>query len=67
MRSRPYRNNRIISVIRDLFFAGGSMSFASQFSDRFPVHQGLDGLVRREVPVSMVALVATAVRFLLHD
>jgi hypothetical protein len=37
------------------------MSFAHRFRSRFPVHQGSDGVVLREVPVAMVALVATAV------
>jgi hypothetical protein len=37
------------------------MSFANRFRSRFPVHQGNDGVVKREVPITMVALVATAV------
>ena len=61
MRTRPYRNIRIINVIRDMFFTGGTMSFANCFRDKFPTHQGNDGVVSREVPVAMVALVATAV------
>ena len=61
MRTKPYRNSRIISVIRDLYFAGGVGSFAERFASRFATHQGLDGVITREVPVSMVALVATAV------
>jgi hypothetical protein len=62
MRTKPYRNSRIISVICDLYFQGGVGSFAERFNSRFPIHQGLDGNSTREVPVSMVALVATAVR-----
>jgi hypothetical protein len=62
MRTKPYRNPRIISVIRDLYFLGGVGSFAGQFRDRFATYQGVDGVLIREVPVSMVALVATAVR-----
>jgi hypothetical protein len=49
-------------VIRDLYFLGGVGSFAAQFRDRFPTHQGVDGVITHGVPVSMVALVATAVR-----
>jgi hypothetical protein len=61
MRSRPYRNDRIIKVIQDLYFAGGSMSFASRFHRLFPVFRGSDAISRHEVPIAMVALVATAV------
>jgi Domain of unknown function (DUF6532) len=50
-----------MNVIRDLYFAGGNNSFALRFRELFPVHQGNDGMVLREVPVPMVALVATAV------
>ncbi|KAN0109426.1 hypothetical protein V8E52_009301, partial [Russula decolorans] len=53
MRTRPYRNIRILNVIRDLFFTGGNMSFANRFRSRFPVHQGNDGVVKREVPITM--------------
>ena len=52
---------RIINVIRDLYFTGGNRSFANRFRTEFPVHQGSDGMVLREVPIPMVALVATAV------
>ena len=52
---------QIINVIRDLYFAGGNRSFANRFRTEFPVHQGTDGMVLREVPIPMVALVATAV------
>jgi hypothetical protein len=61
LRARPYRNERIISVIRDLYFSGGTTSFAARFSHCFPTHPGHDGEPRNEVPVAMVALVATAV------
>ena len=60
-RTRPYRNKRIILVIRDLFFTGGDTSFASCFGHLFPVHQDRDCVLVREVPVPMVALVSTAV------
>jgi hypothetical protein len=62
MRTCPYRNVRIIHVIRDMFFTGGTSSFANRFRDDFPVHLGNDGVMSYEVPIAMVALVATAVR-----
>ncbi|KAI0281892.1 hypothetical protein BC826DRAFT_1190840 [Russula brevipes] len=60
MRSRPYHNERIITVIRELYFSGGSTSFASRFHRIFPVFTGSDANPRHEVPIPMVALVATA-------
>ena len=63
-RSQPYRNQRIISVIRDLYFSGPT-TFAAKFEDHFPLHQGGDGRASREVPIPMVALVATGVSLLL--
>ena len=63
--SLPYRNNRIITIIRDLYFSGGTNTFASQFKDLFPIHRGINAELRREVPIPMVALVATAVSHLL--
>jgi hypothetical protein len=63
MRLRPYRNDRIINAIRDLYFSGGHMSFASRCSSHFPSCDHCDNVTRREVPVPMVALVATAVSF----
>ncbi|KAH9160993.1 hypothetical protein EDB89DRAFT_2081025 [Lactarius sanguifluus] len=61
-RTRPYRNGRIISVIRDLYFTaiGGGSSLATRFEDHFPTHQAANGDIIQEVPMSMVALVATA-------
>lgn len=60
MRSRPYRNARIISIIRELYFSGGSTSFANRFHHRFPQSEDSNAVGRYEVPISMVALVATA-------
>lgn len=62
-RTQPYRNERIIKVIRDLYFtaSNGSVSVASRFGDLFPTYQGDDGVESREVPVAMVSLVATGV------
>ncbi|KAF8264343.1 hypothetical protein EI94DRAFT_1805985 [Lactarius quietus] len=65
--SLPYRNERIITVIQDLYFTGGSMSFASQFGHLFPVHFGDNGRPSCEVPVPMVALVATALYATLYE
>jgi len=44
-----------------MFFTGGKMSFVNRFRDDFPSHQGNDGMEFPEVPIAMVALVATAV------
>lgn len=60
-RSKPYRNLYIITAIRELFFTGGFSSFAQRHHSRFPTFQGSNGGMAREVPVPMVALVATAV------
>jgi len=61
MRTQPYRNDRIITVIRDMFFTGGANAYVHRFLHRFATYRGEDGVIRREVPVPMVALVATAV------
>jgi hypothetical protein len=61
MRSRPYRNDRIIKAIQILFFTGEN-SFAKRFRYLFPTYEGPDGVVHREVPEPMLALVGTAVR-----
>ncbi|KAI9429942.1 hypothetical protein BJY52DRAFT_1200336 [Lactarius psammicola] len=66
-RSQPYRNDRIIAVIRDLYFSGGSTSFAARFEHLFPTYQGANGVVNREVPIPMVALVATALYATLYE
>ncbi|KAN0132250.1 hypothetical protein V8E53_010016 [Lactarius tabidus] len=59
-RTQPYRNDRIISVIQELYFTGGSGSFASRFDGWFPTYQGPNGDTCQEVPILMLALVATA-------
>ncbi|KAF8269012.1 hypothetical protein EI94DRAFT_1726289 [Lactarius quietus] len=66
-RSQPYRNERIIAVIRDLYFNGGPMSFVTRFGHLFPVQFADNGCPRREVPVPMVALVATALYATLYE
>ncbi|KAF8465778.1 hypothetical protein DFH94DRAFT_698694 [Russula ochroleuca] len=63
----PYRNSRIILVIRDLYFSGGSTSFAHQFASLFPMHLGPNGVTMCEVPILMVALVATALYAALYE
>lgn len=60
MRTRPYRNDRIITVMRDLFFSGGTTSFAARYDALFIKHRD-DGSVTHEVPITLVSLVATAV------
>ncbi|KAH9161634.1 hypothetical protein EDB89DRAFT_2080488 [Lactarius sanguifluus] len=60
MRSQPYRNSRIIRVIHDLFFTGGGSSFKARFDYLFTSKSGDNGQMVREVPIVMVALVATA-------
>ena len=59
----PYRNDRIITAIRDLYFTAGNTTgaFARRFQGWFPIHTNDDGVTNTEVPIPMVALVATAV------
>ncbi|KAI0250408.1 hypothetical protein BJV78DRAFT_1283210 [Lactifluus subvellereus] len=67
MRSHPYRNKYIIRVIREVYFCGGSASITTRFNNQFPAWQGPDGTIKAEVPVPMVALVATALYAALRD
>ena len=60
MRTRPYWNIRIIGVIQDLYFIGGNNSFAHRYRAHFPTFENEQGVVQ-EVPLVMVAMVATAV------
>ncbi|KAH9011111.1 hypothetical protein EDB83DRAFT_2530442 [Lactarius deliciosus] len=64
---RPYQNDCIISIIWDLYFTSGSSSLATHFEDQFPTHQGPDGDSNQEVPISMVALVATVLYATLYE
>ncbi|KAI9438454.1 hypothetical protein BJY52DRAFT_1195946 [Lactarius psammicola] len=66
-RTQPYRNDRIFKVIRDLYFTGGSTSFATRFGYLFPTTEGSDGKTRHEVPIPMVALVATALYATIYE
>lgn len=63
MRSKPYRNDRIINVIRDLYFTGGAFSFAHKFKYLFECIDGHHEVAVYKVPIPMVALVATAVSY----
>jgi len=62
MRSKPYRNRRIITVIRSLFFSGGTSSYAVRYDSKFPRSTDPEGAIVREMSNAMLALVATAVR-----
>ena len=62
MRHKPYQNQRIITVIRNLFFTGGTSAYAYRLDSKFPRSRGPEGTLVREVPGAMLALVATAVR-----
>ncbi|KAI9437035.1 hypothetical protein H4582DRAFT_2078108 [Lactarius indigo] len=65
--TRPYQNDRIILVIQDLYFAGGTSSFATHFEDQFPTHQGPNGVISQEVLILMVALVTMALYATLYE
>jgi hypothetical protein len=58
MCSRPYRNDRVITTIQALYFAGGAKSFAKQFWHLFPTYEVREGEVVHKVLVHMVALEA---------
>jgi len=60
MASYPYRNDRIITVIRALYF-DGDKPFVERFCELLPFSHNPDGSTPYEVPVPMVALVATGV------
>ena len=62
----PYCNNQIITAIWDLFFSGGTTSFAMCYRGHFAqVHK--DSSVSYEVPMPLVALVATGVSWEILD
>jgi len=67
MRTRPYRNTRIITVIRDLYFAGGTQSFCNRFVRLFPKYEDDHGVEVYEAPIPMVALVATGLYAALYE
>ena len=61
MCTRPYWNDRIVTVIWDMFFVGGAASFTQCFRYLFPTYEFAYGQEVHEVPITMVALIATAV------
>jgi hypothetical protein len=60
MRSRLYRSQDLIAVIQDMFFSGGSASFAARHDALFPRHHAGTSLTR-EMSMAMVSIVATGV------
>jgi hypothetical protein len=54
MCSRPYRNDRVITAIQALYFAGGAKSFAKRFWHLFPTYEVREGEVVHKVPVHML-------------
>ncbi|KAN0128955.1 hypothetical protein V8E53_013217 [Lactarius tabidus] len=67
MCSQPYCNDRIITVIRDLYFNGGHMSFANRYCYLFPRRELSDNVLQYEVPMPMVVLVATALYAVIYE
>ncbi|KAN0125340.1 hypothetical protein V8E53_015597, partial [Lactarius tabidus] len=67
MCSQPYQNKCIISAIWDLYFTGGSTSFARWFLYLFLTYEYCEGQINHEVPIPMVALVATALYAALYE
>lgn len=61
MRTKLYRNERIVTVMRNSFFVGGTLAYAHRYYHKFPKFRGNDGVLVCEVPAPMLALVATAV------
>lgn len=61
MRTKLYRNQRIVAVLRNSFFVGGTSAYAHRYFHKFPRTRGTDGVIACEIPVPMLALVATAV------
>ena len=65
MCSWPYQNEQIISALQNLYFTGGTNSFARRFMYLFPTYELCEGGdLKQEVPIPMVALVTTAVSVL---
>ncbi|KAN0118798.1 hypothetical protein V8E52_004909 [Russula decolorans] len=66
-RSQPYRNERIINVIHNMYFTGGVSSFARRFNNMFVRFCDDQGAMIPVVPDAMVALVATEVYSAVFD
>ncbi|KAF8269151.1 hypothetical protein EI94DRAFT_1799533 [Lactarius quietus] len=68
MQSKPYHNDQIIAVIRDVYFTsnGGKSPFAMWYKYLFQQTKD-NGETTYEVSILMVALVATALYATLHE
>ncbi|KAF8270614.1 hypothetical protein EI94DRAFT_1797987 [Lactarius quietus] len=66
MHSWPYQNKHIITVIQDMYFTGGSASFAKKYNYLFMIFEGCEGEMI-EVPVPMVVLVATVLYATIYE
>ncbi|KAH9043552.1 hypothetical protein EDB83DRAFT_2318036 [Lactarius deliciosus] len=66
-RTKPYRNMRIIDAVCNSFFSGGNSSFATRFKYLFPSSETHDLVTVYEVPIPMLALVATALYAALYE
>ncbi|KAF8257046.1 hypothetical protein EI94DRAFT_1819298 [Lactarius quietus] len=66
MHSQPHRNKHIITVIWDMYFTGGSASFAKKYNYLFLIFEGCEGEMIK-VPVLMVVLVATALYAMIYE
>ncbi|KAH9011015.1 hypothetical protein EDB84DRAFT_1445388 [Lactarius hengduanensis] len=58
--TKPYRNMWIVDAVRTSFFSGGNLSFATRYKYLFPSSETHDLVTVYEVPIPMLALVATA-------
>ncbi|KAH9060267.1 hypothetical protein EDB87DRAFT_1616839, partial [Lactarius vividus] len=65
--TRPYQNDQIVTVIQELYFTGGNTCFAARFSHFFANTERGDGENQHEVPIPMVALVATALYATIYE
>jgi hypothetical protein len=56
MHTKPYWNERIITVIRNLFFTGGTSAYAHWFDSKFPRFRAPEGVsVVFQGPVTRLA------------
>ncbi|KAH9039951.1 hypothetical protein EDB84DRAFT_1436917 [Lactarius hengduanensis] len=58
--TKPYQNMWIVDAVRTSFFSGGNLSFATRYKYLFPSSETHDLVTVYEVPIPMLALVATA-------
>ncbi|KAH9013213.1 hypothetical protein EDB85DRAFT_2158401 [Lactarius pseudohatsudake] len=66
-RTKPYRNMWIVDAVRTSFFSGGNSSFATRYKYLFPSSETHDLVTVYEVPIPMLALVATALYAALYE